>query len=197
MSLSIAFQQQMRLCHLEASTKLDPRDIYWVEYHAPGTIQRTRERMAYKRGFLPSRSLPGGATETLCRDTFSYILDSAKFFLGFLLSNSVHDRKPGYELRYLFSTPRPSHSSHGRAMSPANKLCLKSLQDGRACEQNLSRALCVCWDGFLLSTLYLLLGRETQICRRLFHLLAVESLLSNSALSPLRTFGFCWLLHTT
>lgn len=92
-----------------------------------------------------------------------------------------------HELRYLFSTPSPSPSSHGGILSPANNLRLKSLQDGRACEQSLPQALCVCWDRFRLSTLYLLLGRETQICRCLFHSPAVESLLNNLALPPLRT----------
>ena len=91
-----------------------------------------------------------------------------------------------HELRYLFSTPSPSPSSHGGILSPAN-LRFKSLQDGRACEQSLPQALCVCWDRFRLSTLYLLLGRETQICRCLFHSPAVESLLNNLALPPLRT----------
>lgn len=92
-----------------------------------------------------------------------------------------------HELRCLFSTPSPSPSSHGGILSPANNLCLKSLQDGRACEQSLPQALCVCWDRFRLSTLYLLLGRETQICRCLLHSPAVESLLNNLALPPLRT----------
>ena len=174
----------MRLCHLEASTKLGPWDISWVRVLWPETIQRTRNRRANRRGFLTSGRLPWGLGATFsCIFSTRWNLPLASFSW----TPSITGSPVINELRYLFSTPSPSLSSQGGTLSPANNLCLKSLQNGRACEQSLSRAPCICWDRFRLSTLYLLLGCETQIWRCLFHSPAVESLLNNLALRPLRT----------
>lgn len=74
----------MRLYHLKAPAKPGPRNMYWVDFYMPGTIERPRKRKANKRLFL---FLIWGATgrllQTLHEDTFSYILHSAQFSLGF------------------------------------------------------------------------------------------------------------------
>lgn len=78
--------------------------------------------------------------------------------------------------------PCPLPSSQGRALGPDNNLCLKRLQDARACDCP-SLSPCVARTDFLLSTLCLLLGHEAHICRCLFHSPAVQSPLNYLALS--------------
>lgn len=76
----------------------------------PESMQRTRNRLADKRGFLTSRRLPWGKTDPARSYVFLHILHHVKFPLGFLLLSSLYDRKPCYtwaEVSLLHPQPFP------------------------------------------------------------------------------------------
>ena len=94
MCLSIAFQQQIWDCHLEASTKLGPWDISWVEHYDQRLFKELDTGWQTREGSSPQEDCPGGKTDPARSYIFMRILHHVKFSLGFLFLNSLNDRKP-------------------------------------------------------------------------------------------------------
>lgn len=167
--------------------KTRPWDISWVQHYDQRVCKELGTGWQTKR--VPHlKKIALGARQTYFRSSFSCIFSTREIspWLPSLELPLWQEALLSLELS-VSSPPQPFPQLTWRDIEPSQQPLPQISARWKSLWAESAPSPVRCWDRFRLSTLYLLLGRETQICRCLLHSPAVESLLNNSALPPLRT----------